>query len=383
MVITCIDLNFNMVKTCSKCKQDKPAEDFNKRRTECKECQKERQKAYRKQNPEKIKESRKAYRKQNAEKIKEYNKAYRKQNRQRTKKYDIVCRNNNEDPKNFKMFDQKSLLEHGLKGCPNCKKVKIESEVSVNNKHCKECYREIYKKHYCNRKKYEPAKESKCKQCQQVKLQNCFRKDNKRKSGLSAICKDCVPPRPPSLRILRITEADKLFSENLKKCIKCKKIKNIEDFHKNKNTRYGLNIECKECNKQKRKKWCKENKDYASRWEENKKLKAAQDPVYALGMRIRGLIYETFTRKNFKKCEKTEKILGCSIQQFFDHLESQFEPWMNWDNRGNGWHVDHIIPIAVAKTEDDVIRLNHYTNLQPLSAYDNLSKGAKLNWNKP
>ena len=51
---------------------------------------------------------------------------------------------------------------------------------------------------------------------------------------------------------------------------------------------------------------------------------------------------------------------------------------MNWGNKGLyngtegfGWDVDHIIPISTAVTEDDVIRLNHYTNLQPLCSYHN------------
>jgi len=51
---------------------------------------------------------------------------------------------------------------------------------------------------------------------------------------------------------------------------------------------------------------------------------------------------------------------------------------MNWDNRGlyngepnYGWDIDHIIPSSTAKTEDELIRLNHYTNLQPLCSYFN------------
>ena len=65
--------------------------------------------------------------------------------------------------------------------------------------------------------------------------------------------------------------------------------------------------------------------------------------------------------------------MGCSFEEFKIHLESQFEPWMLWDNRGKyngelnyGWDIDHIIPISTSQTVDDVIRLNHYTNLQPL-----------------
>ena len=54
---------------------------------------------------------------------------------------------------------------------------------------------------------------------------------------------------------------------------------------------------------------------------------------------------------------------------------------MTWNNRGNwngipteintAWDLDHIIPLSTAKTEEDVIRLNHYTNLQPLCSYTN------------
>ena len=50
---------------------------------------------------------------------------------------------------------------------------------------------------------------------------------------------------------------------------------------------------------------------------------------------------------------------------------------MTWENKG-AWHIDHIIPTCTAKTEEDLIRLNHYTNLQPLWAEENLKKGSKL-----
>jgi hypothetical protein len=50
---------------------------------------------------------------------------------------------------------------------------------------------------------------------------------------------------------------------------------------------------------------------------------------------------------------------------------------MNWSNR-NLWHIDHIIPLASAKTEEEMIKLCHYTNLQPLWAIENMSKGSKI-----
>jgi hypothetical protein len=52
---------------------------------------------------------------------------------------------------------------------------------------------------------------------------------------------------------------------------------------------------------------------------------------------------------------------------------------MSWDNYGfYGWHIDHVIPLSSAKTEEEVYKLCHYTNLQPLWAEDNLKKGSKI-----
>jgi len=67
------------------------------------------------------------------------------------------------------------------------------------------------------------------------------------------------------------------------------------------------------------------------------------------------------------------EILGCDIDNFKSYLESKFEDWMTWENRGlyngefnYGWDIDHIIPVSSAKTEEELLLLNHYTNLQPL-----------------
>jgi hypothetical protein len=50
---------------------------------------------------------------------------------------------------------------------------------------------------------------------------------------------------------------------------------------------------------------------------------------------------------------------------------------MNWDNRKD-WHLDHIYPVSLAKDEQELIKLNHYTNFQPLWAIENMSKGNKI-----
>jgi hypothetical protein len=69
-----------------------------------------------------------------------------------------------------------------------------------------------------------------------------------------------------------------------------------------------------------------------------------------------------------------QNILGCDFKGLQHYLENKFTDGMNWENYGK-WHVDHIIPLASAKTEDEIYQLNHYTNLQPLWALDNQIKG--------
>jgi len=93
------------------------------------------------------------------------------------------------------------------------------------------------------------------------------------------------------------------------------------------------------------------------------------------------MILKAFKRNGYSKTTRTYEILGCSFDEFQLYLESKFESWMNWNNKGdwNGipteintaWDIDHIIPLTTAMCEADIIKLNHYTNLQPLCSYTN------------
>ena len=103
----------------------------------------------------------------------------------------------------------------------------------------------------------------------------------------------------------------------------------------------------------------------------------ANDTVYAFAHRTRTLIRRAIRRGGYEKSSRTADILGCSFEELRAHIESQFSDGMSWDTFA-GIHIDHIVPISSALNEADIIRLNHYTNLQPLWAFDNLSKGAKI-----
>ena len=102
------------------------------------------------------------------------------------------------------------------------------------------------------------------------------------------------------------------------------------------------------------------------------------DKLFKLTRSIRSIIKISFRYKGLRKNSKTSIILGCSFKEFKLYIENSFEDWMTWDNYGKyngevnyGWDIDHITPLSSALTEDDVIKLNHYTNLQPLCSYIN------------
>ena len=78
-----------------------------------------------------------------------------------------------------------------------------------------------------------------------------------------------------------------------------------------------------------------------------------------------------------KKNNKTFNMIGCSPEFLKEHLEKQFVDGMNWENRGD-WHIDHILPLSSAQNEDEIYKLCHYTNLQPLWAEDNIKKSNKI-----
>jgi hypothetical protein len=105
------------------------------------------------------------------------------------------------------------------------------------------------------------------------------------------------------------------------------------------------------------------------------------NPIRRLRSRLRGRVGMFFKYKGYKKKNSTEKILGANWKTVEAFMEAKFVDGMNWDNIGE-WHIDHIIPLASAETEQEIIKLCHYTNLQPLWAFDNFAKGNKLDWIK-
>lgn len=109
------------------------------------------------------------------------------------------------------------------------------------------------------------------------------------------------------------------------------------------------------------------------------KNKRKNDPLFALSGRIRARLNASLRLNGYIKRSKTNEILGCDWETLKLHIERQFAKGMTWENRSE-WHIDHIMPLALAKTEQDVVELNHYTNLRPLWAHENLAKNAKVEY---
>jgi hypothetical protein len=199
-----------------------------------------------------------------------------------------------------------------------------------------------------------------CKKCGVEKDVVEFSKQKGMKDGHINTCKVCKSS------ISRKHHVDNRESNNIKS--KVYHLKNKEYFNKLTRNNYQDN---KETIKQYQKQYGKDNKDIINK----RRRLNMKDPLFKLKANLRSTLSQAF---KYKKPKKTEEIIGCTFEEFKIHLETNFEDWMSWDNKGEyngtlnfGWDIDHIIPLSSATTEEEVLKLNHYTNLQPLCSYIN------------
>lgn len=212
-----------------------------------------------------------------------------------------------------------------------------------------------------------------CRKCNEEKDICNFNKDKKRKDGLTVYCKSCqklmhynyYKNNKEKLSIIKKEYWDKNKEEiNLKRL----------EYHKIYNSKRITTEEQKENKRIYSKEYEQKNKEKIKEYKkEYKKNRYKTDNLFKLKCNVRNLINDSFRSKNVKKIDKTEKVLGCSFEEFKVYLESKFENWMTWENKGlyngdfnYGWDIDHIIPSCSASNESDLILLNRYTNLQPL-----------------
>jgi len=214
-------------------------------------------------------------------------------------------------------------------------------------------------------------------------------------------------------------------------CFTCDKIKplNSDNFFKLHTVKLGYRVPCKNCEKliqrykrdtnpelkermnrqstqwtkNNRKKANKRNKErrrekmknpeyrkkYNKYHSEYLRQKRKDDPAYRLACNVSRVVRTAIKRTNknsTSKGGKTFENLPYTPKMLVEHLESQFDENMSWDNYGTYWHIDHIIPQAM--TPYDSIKHENFQkawaleNLQPLEAIANMSKNSIYNGEK-
>lgn len=196
---------------------------------------------------------------------------------------------------------------------------------------------------------------SRCKKCTSE-----YRKENSTKWNLKEYNKRYLQQNP---------DKAKQYSENSKQ----KKERSFKIWYQKNKEQQSI----------KHKKWREENsqrhKDNYRRWKEKNsrteyhRNRRNKNPCVKLADNIRRRINIALKSKK----QHSISYLGIDILSYQTYLENLFNGGMSWDNYGE-WHIDHIIPLSSAKNEEELIKLFHYTNTQPLWAKDNLKKGKKI-----
>lgn len=161
---------------------------------------------------------------------------------------------------------------------------------------------------------------------------------------------------------------DKEYQENNKE-----KLKEYKQKHYQEN---------KEIFQQRHKEYYNKNKDKIRKTRtQYERKRRNSDPLYKLKGQIRSAIRKSFERKNYQKKFHTEEIIGCSMDSFIIYLKETYVKnyGVEWDGK-TAVHIDHIIPLKTATTEEEVFALCHYTNLQLLKAKDNILKKDSLDF---
>jgi hypothetical protein len=198
-----------------------------------------------------------------------------------------------------------------------------------------------------------------CKICNIEKNVFEFNKSKKHKSGWLNECKICYNNNHAEYRLLnkdKISEISKKSSKLYREKNRDKVLVDLKNY--------------REKNKEKKNK-------YYSDYVKNRKK---NDFEYKIRVNTRNLIGTSFKRACngiFIKNKKSENILGCSLDYFVIHIVRLFLDGMTLSNYGE-WELDHIIPISSAKNKEEIYKLNHYSNFQPLWKIDNIKKGKTI-----
>lgn len=193
----------------------------------------------------------------------------------------------------------------------------------------------------------------------------------------------------------------------MKQCKKCNIEQPLNKFYNKKDSKDGKHIYCKSCLKPLTDKWYKDskqtrsdyyktyrqqNKEYFNQYSNNhyhtkkelyrewNKNKYHSDPSFRIKHVTSARISEALKTYNTLKNNRTIEYLGCNMEEYTLYLEKQFTPEMSWNNYGEFWEIDHILPIDSfdLEIEENLYKCFHYTNTQPLEKSKNREKSNKV-----
>jgi len=212
--------------------------------------------------------------------------------------------------------------------------------------------------------------EKKCTKCGEVKSLDEFGNSKCRKDGKQYKCKVCCKEYQINNKE-KISQYRKDYRKENKDSIKSSKqlyySNNKEKIKEYSKEYYKFNQEKID---KKKKEWRDKNRRKINKY---KNLRKEKDPLFKLSGNIRRLLLQSLKNQGYKKNTKTYNILKCDFNFFMKWINSIAS---NGHTYGIGdLHLDHVIPISLAETEDEAYLLNHYSNYQLLSADENIVKG--------
>jgi len=265
-----------------------------------------------------------------------------------------------------------------------CNKCKKKGELMPKRSICRKCYNA--QKLAQKKKRNLQEKEGECTKCFQTKTlckgknwckecKNEYERLRRQKNRAAINEKE----RKKYHEKKNIVKELKVDNTKSKVCTKCKEEKTLDNFHVHKG-KGTIRAACKTCDSKARSEYYKNNRTKLNKQTtqyQNNRCKV--DPNYKLSRRLRSRLWQAITNQRGQKSNRTMVLVGCTIPFLRGYLEARFKEGMTWENYGT-WHIDHIQPCAsfdLTKKENQV-KCFHYTNLQPLWASENLSKGDEL-----
>jgi hypothetical protein len=215
-----------------------------------------------------------------------------------------------------------------------------------------------------------------CSTCKEDKLLSEFSKNSSRPDGLQHVCKSCNRSYHISYRQSgRLKQVRESKREQIREYDReFRRGEWYQQYSKD----YRQREDVKEKHREHNRRHYRENPNRKKQIVDRITHRRRTDPVFRMNHQVSTSVRESL--KGQKRGRSWESLVGYTLEELRSHFESLFQPGMSWDNYGE-WHIDHKIPVSrfdITSAECEEFRQCwSLENLQPLWAFDNLSKNAR------